>query len=58
MLNAELWDISQALKIVLKKTTLRKAGRITVYLNIQMAIKQFYKTKKKTNQVLRIQIYE
>ncbi len=47
MLNAELRGISQALKIALKETTPRKAGRITVYSDAQMAIKQRRETKSK-----------
>ena len=58
VLDAELWGISRALKIALKETTPRKAGRITVYSDAQVAIKQLRETKSKAGQALRIQIYE
>lgn len=54
MVDVELWGISRVLKIALKETTSRKAGRITIYLDIQMAIKQLRKTKSKIDQALRI----
>lgn len=47
MLDAKLQDISQALKIALKELTLRKTSRITIYLDVQMAIKYLQKTKSK-----------
>ncbi len=58
MLDAELWGISQALKIALKETTPKKAGRITVYSDAQMAIKQLQEAKSNVGQTLRIQIYK
>ncbi len=39
VLDAKFWGISQALKIALKKTTPRDAGRIMVYSDAPIAIK-------------------
>lgn len=47
VLGVELQGISQALKITLKEITLKKSGRIMVYSDVQMAIKQLQKTKNK-----------
>ena len=58
VLDAELWGISQALKIALKETTPKKVGRITVYSDAQMAIKQLQEAKSNAGQALRIQIYK
>lgn len=58
VLDAELWGISQALKIALKETTPKKADRITVYSDAQMAIKQLQEAKSNVGQALRIQIYK
>lgn len=51
-----LWVISQALKIALKEITPRKAGRITVYSDSQLAIKQLQATNNKEGQALISQI--
>lgn len=58
VLDAELWAISQALKIALKEISPKKAGRIMAYSDAQTAIKQLQETKSRADQALRIQIYK
>lgn len=55
ILDAELWGISEALKIALKENTSRKAGIITVFSDLQAAIKQLQESKSNAGQVLKIQ---
>ncbi len=58
ILDAELWGISEALKIALKESTVRRACRITVYSDFQMTLKQLQASKSNACQVLRIQIFK
>ena len=53
ILDAELWGISQALKIALYEITPQKASRITVYSDAQTAIKQLQATNNKEGQALK-----
>lgn len=57
-MDTELWDISKGLKIALKEITLRQAGKITVYSDMQLAIKQLQVTNCKKSQELKTQIYK
>ena len=54
ILDAELWGISEALKIALKESTLRKARKITIYSDSQMALKQLQGSKNNAGQALKI----
>lgn len=56
--NAELWGIFKALKIALKKNISRKACKITVFSDSQVAIKQLQGFKNNAGQALKIQIYK
>ncbi len=56
ILDAELWGISEALKVALKESTLRRVQRITIYSDSQIALKQLEGSKNNAGQVLRIQI--
>lgn len=56
ILDAELWDVSQALKIALNGIALKKTSQITVYSDAQRAIKQLQSTSNKEGQVLKAQI--
>ena len=58
ILDAELWGISEALKIALKDGTLRKARKITIYSDSQMALKQLQGSKNNAGQALKIQIFK
>lgn len=58
MLDAELWGISEALKIAPKENTSRKAGTITVFSDSQAAIKQLQESKSNAGQALKIQIFK
>lgn len=58
ILDAKLWDTSEALKIALKDSTLRKAQKITIYSDSQMAFKQLQGSKNNTGQVLKTKIFK
>lgn len=58
ILDAELWGISEALKIALKESILRKARKITVYSDSQLALKQLQGSKNNAGQALSIQIFK
>ena len=52
VLEAELWGISEALKIALKENISGKARRITVFSDSQAAIKQLQCSKSNVGQTL------
>ena len=56
ILDAELWGISQALKIALNGIACKKASQVTVYSDAQTAIKQLQSTSNKEGQALKAQI--
>ena len=58
ILDAESWGISEALKIALKESTVRRACRIIVYSDSQTALKQLQGSKSNACQALRIQIFK
>ena len=58
ILDVELWSISEALKIALKERTLKKAHRITVFSDSQMAFRQLQGSKNSADQALKIRIFK
>ena len=58
ILDAELWGISEALKIALKENIVRRACRIIVYSDSQTALNQLQGSKSNTCQALRVQIFK
>lgn len=58
VLNAELWEIFKALGIALRETASRKAYKITVFSNSQMAIRKIQIAKTGVGQALKAQIVE
>ena len=57
MLDTELWEISDVLKIALKENISTKAGRNTVSSDSQAAIKQLQGSKSNAGQALKTQIH-
>lgn len=56
ILDAELWGISEALKIALKESASRKVCKMTVFSDSQTALKQLQGFKSNAGQALKIQI--
>ena len=56
ILDAELWGISEALKIALKESTSRKVRKVTIFSDSQTALKQLQGFKRNAGQALKIQI--
>lgn len=54
MLNVELQRVSKVLNIALRKTNFRKAYKVTVFSNSQIAIRKTQAAKTRANQTLRI----
>lgn len=57
MLDTELWEISDVLKIALKENISTKARRNTVSSDSQAAIKQLQGSKRNAGQALKTQIH-
>ncbi len=55
--DAELWGISEALKIALKESTSKKICRVTVFSDSQTALKQLRNVKSNAGQALKSQIF-
>lgn len=56
VLDAELQDISEILRVVLRKTVIRKPYKVTVFSDSQIAIKEIQRSKTRASQVLKVQI--
>ena len=56
VLDAELWGVSEALGVALRKTTPRKLYKVTVFSDSQTAIKKIQRSKTRPSQALKAQI--